>query len=160
MHGQNKAFSKTVSLDTMNAPSAAPPETRNPIAEEVAELRKPFQCPVRVAQTQLQQLPYTCTGLQGNNMAAVRRHLVRPLPRKKSPHLSFLKLCQTCNEDILDQSEFERFHGYDGEMCPNERKQRKGDAQQAQYDKLCQKIIDRLAKEGSAECMSTETWWL
>jgi len=67
--------------------------------------------------------------------------MTRKLPNKQPPHLPFLRLCKTCNEDILDEHEFNTFHGVDGLKCDNPKPQRKGDAgQQEQYDILCSKV--------------------
>ncbi|KAF1829206.1 hypothetical protein BDW02DRAFT_178961 [Decorospora gaudefroyi] len=105
-----------------------------------SEPPRSFLCPVRAAQAKLGRLPYTCRGLQAKNVAEVRRHCLRPLPGKRPPHLSFLKLCPTCNEDFLDEIEYEQNHGKDGLNCGTPRKQRKGAGQKEQWDNLYKKV--------------------
>ncbi|XPS72609.1 hypothetical protein M3J09_004774 [Ascochyta lentis] len=69
------------------------------------------------------------------NMAEVRRHLT------KRPHALFIRLCKTCNEDILDEDEFKREHGPEGELCHTVHQQRKGDAgQKVQWQMLYDKL--------------------
>lgn len=89
-------------------------------------------------------------------MAEVRRHLTRPLRNKKPPHLTFLKLCPTCNEDFLDSYEFETDHGHEGEKCKTPRKQRKGDiGQREQWNALYSKLENYVAAEANSICMWT-----
>ena len=84
---------------------------------------------------------HTSTGVEARSMAEVRRKMVRG-SRGRPPHLQFLKLCPTCNEDITDRYVFEDEHGADGELCQNPRKQRKGAAaKQEQWDGLYDKIM-------------------
>ncbi|CAO2650036.1 Nn.00g013280.m01.CDS01 [Neocucurbitaria sp. VM-36] len=114
--------------------------SKQKMVDEIKRQRS-FKCPYRVAQTNLRRQTYSCIGCQEKNMGGIRRHLTRTLRNKKPPHLPFLKLCPTCNEDFLDKLEFERYHGNHGEKCTNPRKQRKGDeGQQAQWDALYSKV--------------------
>jgi len=106
-----------------------------------------FSCPFRQAQKKL-GLPYTCTAKPAITMSAVRTHLTRDLPKGTPPHLPFLKLCTTCNEDILDDVEFETRHGVDGMKCETPRPQRKGaTGQHEQYDLLCSKVEAYIAAQ-------------
>ena len=57
-------------------------------------------------------------------MAQVRRHLTR------KPHSMFVKLCPTCNIDILDKDTFELSHD---NMCCTPQKQSKGAEQEIQW---------------------------
>jgi len=78
--------------------------------------------------------------------------MTRKLPNKQPPHLPFLRLCKTCNEDILDEHDFNTFHGQDGLKCDNPKPQRKGDAgQQAQYDILCSKVEAYIIRQRNLE---------
>lgn len=107
------------------------------------ETKAELQCPERIAETKHGRLPYSCTGISTKTMSAVRRHLTRP------PHSRYLKLCPTCNEDILDQEVFESLHGTNGRLCPTPRAQRKGPvAQKEQWNILYGKIDALVISEG------------
>jgi hypothetical protein len=113
---------------------------------EQPRIRAALQCPQRVAETELDHRPYSCTGVAANNMSGVRRHLTRP------PHSRFVKLCPTCNEDFLDSEIFELQHGYDGGLCRYPQAQRKGDAAQLQqWDMLYGKIEALVISEGERQ---------
>ena len=118
------------------------------------DLEKPkrsFPCVFRKVQAKL-RLPYTCTGAPVTTVSAVRTHLTRNLPNQRPPHLPFLRLCTTCNEDILDEHAFQTLHGVDGLLCHNPRPQRKGDVgQQEQYDLLCSKVETFLSAQATTE---------
>jgi hypothetical protein len=105
------------------------------------ESQRKLECPFRVAQAKLSR-PFTCGGCQAaKNMADIRRHCTRNLRGKRPPHLFVLKLCPTCNEDFLQETEYNRNHGVDGLKCGTPRGQRKGDAgQQEQWETLCVKV--------------------
>ena len=119
--------------------------------KDLEKAKRSFQCVFRMVQEKL-GLDYTCTGAPATTVSAVRTHLTRSLPNQKSPHLPFLKLCKSCNEDILDEYEFNTFHGADGFKCKNPRSQRKGDAgQQEQYDLLCSKVETLLSAQTTTE---------
>jgi hypothetical protein len=119
------------------------------MAEEVQKPKRSFPCAARKAQAKL-GLPYTCTAAPVSTVSAGRTHLTRKLPKGKPPHLPFLQLCKTCNEDILDEYEFETRHGKDGLKCETPRRQRKGDAgQQEQYDILCSKVEAYISTQNS-----------
>jgi hypothetical protein len=110
------------------------------MTEQVQKSKRSLPCPFREAQSKF-GLPYTCTAAPVATVSAVRTHLIRQLPEARPPHLPFLKLCRTCNDDILDKIEFETLHGKDGLKCDKPRQQRKGNAgQQEQYDILCSKV--------------------
>lgn len=141
----SKPLTEGATQSTTDAGSSTLVHNKNSMDEERDDSPRIFECPVRRAQKKLGQLPYTCRGVHAKNVAEVRRHLTRSLPGKQLPHLPFLKLCPTCNEDILDKAQMEQFHGKNGETCENPRKQRKGDAQQDQYHELYLKIKERLA---------------
>ncbi|KAF2278945.1 uncharacterized protein EI97DRAFT_223978 [Westerdykella ornata] len=92
--------------------------------------RRPFQCPIFQMEMLLGQ-PRRCTGGRGDNMAAIRRHIERS-------HNTFVKLCSTCNENILDEAKFYEKHGQKGELCTGPpRSQAKGAAAEAQWTELC-----------------------
>ena len=106
-----------------------------------------FPCAFRKVQSKL-GLPYTCTGAPVATVSAVRTHLTRNLPKGTPPHLPFLKLCTKCNEDVLDNVEFETRHGVDGMKCETPHPQRKGTTgQQEQYDLLCSKVEAYIAAQ-------------
>lgn len=100
-----------------------------------------FACPIFHHET-IHGLSHTCNGIIVRSMSDVRRHLTRPI-RGRPAHLSFLKLCPTCNEDFVDKKVFEDHHGYEGEICNNPQKQKKGEAAQAQWEALCT-LINRV----------------
>jgi len=107
--------------------------------------RRFYECPFRKAQAKLGLL-YTCTGVFVDTVSAVRIHLTRNLPGRRPPHLSFLKLCPACNEDILDDADFVTRH--DGLKCKNPRlHRREAIGQQEQYDRLCSKVEAYIAAQ-------------
>jgi len=102
--------------------------------------RRFYECPFRKAEARLGLL-YTCTEVVMDTVSAVRIHLTRNLPGGRPPHLPFLKLCPTCNEDILDDTEFVTRHAKEGLKCENPRPHGRGAVgQQQQYDRLCHRI--------------------
>lgn len=127
------------------------------MTEEVQKSKRSLQCAFRKAQAKL-GLPYTCTAAPVTTVSAVRTHLTRRLPKGRPPHLPFLKLCTTCNEDLLDEHEFEAYHGKDGLKCETPRQQRKGDAgQQEQYDILCSKVETYIITQGNQRSATNST---
>jgi len=113
----------------------------------VQQSKVSFRCPFRKVQARL-GLAYTCAGAPAATVSAVRAHLTRYQLKGTPPHLPFLKLCTVCNEDILDNVEFETRHGVDGMKCENPRPRRKGvTGQQEQYDRLCSKIEAYIAAQ-------------
>ncbi|ORX93467.1 hypothetical protein BCR34DRAFT_239516 [Clohesyomyces aquaticus] len=100
--------------------------------------KREFLCPFFRIDAVLHR-PHSCTGCKETSVSAVRRHLVRG----QKPHLQFLRLCPTCNEDFIERTEFERFHGYHGEWCQNPKKQRRGhEGTRKQYNALYEKILE------------------
>ena len=79
-----------------------------------------FSCPVYEAE-KISGQPHSCNGLVSRSMADVRRHLVR----SRHPDVTFLRHCPTCNEDIVDQKEYDERHG---QLCQHPQKQRRGQA--------------------------------
>lgn len=51
-----------------------------------------------------------------------------------------IKLCPTCNEDILDSEEMKLNHGHNGSICNNERSQKRQSGQREQWNALCTKL--------------------
>jgi len=159
---RHKRTSRTLMSDQQ--PSASllqPAEPPGPIApttamdEQVRKSKRSLHCSFRKAQAKF-GLPYTCTAAPVTTVSAVRTHLTRKLPEGKPPHLPFLKLCRTCNDEILDESEFENLHGKDGLKCETPRQQRKGDAgQQEQYEILCSKVEAYIVAQGTQPSMFT-----
>jgi len=130
-------------------PSPKLPTSTPVMTEEVQKSKRSFPCAFREAQSKL-GLPYTCTAAPVNTVSACRSHMIRKLARGQPPHLTFLRLCKTCNEDILDEHEFNTFHGANGLKCEHPKSQRKGDAgQQEQYDILSSKIMAYILKQGN-----------
>lgn len=131
--------------------------TPSTMTEEVQKSKRSLQCAFRKAQAKL-GLPYTCTAAPVTTVSAVRTHLTRRLPKGRPPHLPFLKLCTTCNEDLLDEHEFEAYRGKDGFKCETPRQQRKGDAgQQEQYDILCFKVETYIITQGNQRSATNST---
>ncbi|KAH8692550.1 hypothetical protein GQ44DRAFT_734017 [Phaeosphaeriaceae sp. PMI808] len=104
--------------------------------------KQQFECPMFVARSS-HGLPRTCNNFSTKKMSEVRRHLTRS-SAGYPPELAFLRLCPTCNEDIIDKAEFEDHHGYRGQLCNNRRSQRRGDGAMIQWDSLYQKLQARL----------------
>lgn len=104
---------------------------------ETARKRK-VECPVFAAERAYTR-PRTCNNIDVSTMSAVRRHLTRP-SRGYPAQLTFLKLCPTCNEDVIDQTVFEAHHGLNGQLCNTVRRQRKGDKVKEQWDALYRKV--------------------
>jgi hypothetical protein len=65
-------------------------------------------------------------------MSELRAHILR------AKHLKFLKRCQICNEDIIDETTFYQEHGT---SCNNPRPVRKGEAADKQYELLCALLL-------------------
>lgn len=91
--------------------------------------RAPLLCPQRSIEEERIAAGYvhqsfTCTGIRAKSNAEIRHHL------KRSPHLIFIELCPTCNEQFLDKHVFECNHGYRGELCRNPQPQLRGEAKQ------------------------------
>jgi hypothetical protein len=84
-----------------------------------------------------QGLPHSCNGFNADTMADVRRHMVRG----QRPHIPFLRLCPTCNETFMDKDLFESAHG---QYCHNNRKQHRGEAVEAQWNRLYGMIFEKV----------------
>ncbi|KAF2024297.1 hypothetical protein EK21DRAFT_117891 [Setomelanomma holmii] len=109
--------------------------TSQPPAMPKAETRKrTLECPVFVAERSHGR-KRSCNNIIAQSMSQVRRHLIRP-SKGYPAQLSFLKLCPTCNEDIVDRDEFEKFHGQNGQLCNLVRQQRKGEKAKEQWNAL------------------------
>lgn len=109
--------------------------TRPPLPEPpMPQPKRFFQCPIYQADLLHSRTP-SCNGVKAENMAAVRRHL------KRSNNIRFIKLCPACNEDIIDELEFETLHGNNGEFCSsNQQQQRRGKAAEEQWNALYRKL--------------------
>lgn len=100
----------------------------------IPQPKRLFQCPIYQTDL-LHGRTLSCNGVKAENMAAVRRHV------KRSNHIQFIKLCPACNEDIIDEYEFENLHGNNGEFCnSNQQQQRRGKAAEEQWNALCRKL--------------------
>jgi hypothetical protein len=96
-----------------------------------------FLCPI--FQDEIEQgLPHTCNGWQGHTMSGLRSHLKRGTKTRK-PHLTFLERCKTCNDDIIDETDFKDNHNSN---CHTPHPLRKGKAAERQYQMLCAKIVN------------------
>lgn len=91
-----------------------------------------FGCPIFRTEV-ANGYPHSCNGKGGNNMSEVRRHLTRPSGGNRA-HLQFLKRCNVCNRDIIDESVFNEYHG---KLCHDPRPLRKKEAAYDQYQDLC-----------------------
>lgn len=88
-----------------------------------------------------------CNGVKGSNMSDVRRHLERS-------HRVFVKLCNTCNEDIIDQSEFENVHGG---LCRSPvGDQRRGNRAEEQWLRLFRKLKPMATGFTPSPCESSQ----
>lgn len=78
--------------------------------------------------------PRSCAGVKADAMSDIRRHINR------AHRPVFLKLCKTCNEDILSEAEYESYHGA---HCKNVQQQRRGnsEAQKTQWNNLYRKLF-------------------
>lgn len=95
-------------------------------------IAREIPCPFFVYERQ-HNLPHSCSGLSAQNMSDVRRHLIRP-HRGGGSHLTFLKRCPICNEDIVDERAYHQQHGSN---CNRVRKLRRGaEANALQWMKL------------------------
>ncbi|PSN71923.1 hypothetical protein BS50DRAFT_239241 [Corynespora cassiicola Philippines] len=101
-------------------------EAHTPSSSNDAHVLSPFRdkerltCPVFEADIIVRR-EHTCSGTTATVCSQIRTHLIKG----KSPHVQFLKLCGTCNEDIFDEEEFEQHHG---SRCNTQKSQRrKGD---------------------------------
>ena len=76
-------------------------------------------------------------------MSAIRQHLTR------KPHSLYLKLCPSCNTDILDEAEFTSQHGGN---CQTPQKQRRRFGQEEQWHALYSIIRNRLVSQHNPQC--------
>ncbi|KAF2438189.1 hypothetical protein P171DRAFT_169080 [Karstenula rhodostoma CBS 690.94] len=111
--------------------------TRNPGSN-----KRGFTCPVRQAQVWRGDSEFSCSASPFDTMAEVRRHVER------ARHISFLKLCPTCNEHVMDKTDFENQHGQQGNKCTNPQKQARGiEAMQAQWWQLYHLVNSRTTND-------------
>jgi hypothetical protein len=115
--------------------------------------KRRFECPVFVAE-RAHGRSRTCNNIDVSTMSAVRRHLIRP-SRGYSAQLMFLKLCPTCNEDIINKSDFELHHGINGQLCNIVRRQRKGAKVKEQWDALYQQVEATMQSPSTPQGKST-----
>ncbi|KAF2008143.1 hypothetical protein P154DRAFT_516864 [Amniculicola lignicola CBS 123094] len=115
----------------------------NDLATPKRQVKRLFPCPVFVADT-IMNRPHSCNGAEEKSMSDLRRHMTRGVRRR--PHLSFLKLCRTCNEHILDKTEFREFHDL---KCHNFRKQRRGADQERLWKELYRKVLSEPSNQAS-----------
>ncbi|OAL02166.1 hypothetical protein IQ06DRAFT_132142 [Phaeosphaeriaceae sp. SRC1lsM3a] len=94
-------------------------------------------CPIFKAEVEKNE-PHTCNGGGGNNMSELRTHMTRG-NKNRQPHLSFLKLCKTCNHDFIDENVFATGHGVN---CHNPHPQRKGPAADTYYKAFAAMVLD------------------
>jgi len=72
----------------------------------------------------------SCKGLSAPNMKEVRRHV-------NGTHAQFVSLCSVCNEDFIDENEFNQYHGV---HCRTPQRQRRREAAEIQWRLLFDKI--------------------
>jgi len=115
--------------------------------------RRPFNCPVRQGEQDRGASEFSCSGLSADTMADVRRHMER------AKHVEFIRLCSTCNEDLIDKKEFEDKHGYRGEKCTKTpQKQARGtEATGRQYKQLYDLVNSANAVDPAVGRKSSET---
>jgi hypothetical protein len=95
-----------------------------------------FPCPIFENETR-QGLEHTCNGRGGNSMSELRRHMKRTSKRRQA-HLRFLKRCETCQDDIIDEQAFLEQHGA---KCNESRPVKKGKAADEHYRAFCGKVV-------------------
>lgn len=71
-------------------------------------------------------------------MSELRTHMTRE-NKNREPHLTFLKLCKTCNHDVIDEKVFTVAHGA---HCHNHRPQQKGPAADTHYRAFSAMVLD------------------
>jgi hypothetical protein len=76
-------------------------------------------------------------------MSGLRLHMLRG-SRNRPPHMQFLKRCETCNNDIIDETNFSDNHGLN---CDSHHPIRKGDAADIQYQMFCTTVLQTRAVE-------------
>lgn len=72
-------------------------------------------------------------------MTEIRRHLQR------RPHLMFVELCPSCNENFLDKEIYDQYHGAEGQFCDIMGSQPRGQGQLKQWRLLCDQLKERLS---------------
>ncbi|KAH7082683.1 hypothetical protein BKA63DRAFT_136347 [Paraphoma chrysanthemicola] len=95
-----------------------------------------FPCPIFEDETR-RGVAHTCNGRGGNSMSELRRHMTRG-SRGRRAHLSFLKRCETCNDDIVNERDFLDRHG---PKCHTSRPVKKGKAADEHYRSFCEKLV-------------------
>ncbi|KAJ4349536.1 uncharacterized protein N0V89_008152 [Didymosphaeria variabile] len=80
-------------------------EASGSLIHESDSSKTTFMCPVRVREQDRGDSEFSCETSTFNNLAEVRRHM------KRARHVSFLELCPTCNEHVVDKTAFEMWHG-------------------------------------------------
>jgi hypothetical protein len=95
-----------------------------------------FPCPIFENETR-QGLEHTCNGRGGNSMSELRRHMIRT-SKSRQAHLRFLKRCETCQDDIIDEQAFLEQHGA---KCNESRPVKKGKAADEHYRAFCGKVV-------------------
>jgi hypothetical protein len=116
-----------------------------------------YPCPVFEYERQ-NNLLHTCTGRNAGNFSDLRTHMLRSSGRHP-PHLSFLKSCNVCQDDILDPTNFDQRHG---QKCQDPQDQRRGAAAHAYYPIFCVKVLSSknfdLAKWKTRKCDLLIEW--
>lgn len=117
-------------------------QTQRGLSHSPIPSKRTFECPVRQAEIDRGALVFSCRASAFDTMADLRRHIER------ARHVSFLKLCPTCNEHVIDKTVFEHDHGIKGEKCINPQKQARGaEAMQAQWWQLYELINSQSRSE-------------
>lgn len=84
---------------------------------------------------------FSCQAPAFKTMSELRRHIER------ARHLTFLRLCSTCNEHVIDKEVYEHQHGTRGEKCTNPQRQARGAEAQVQWRQLYELINSQQRKE-------------
>ncbi|KAF2648623.1 hypothetical protein K491DRAFT_239579 [Lophiostoma macrostomum CBS 122681] len=114
------------SISLQRSENCQPPARKRPRRSK----SKTFACPI-FQYDKAMRWDSLCGGVGGGSMSDVRRHLER------SPHKIYIRLCKTCNEDIIDQSEYNNLHGG---KCRTVGGQRRGGQAEEQWNRLFKKL--------------------
>jgi hypothetical protein len=115
-----------------------------------------FPCPIFQDEVK-RSLPHTCNGGGGDTMSELRTHMTRGT-KERLPHLKFLKRCKICNNDIIDETDFNDNHVSN---CHSHHPIRKGEAADIQYQMFCATVLKATTvelKTSHRKCVMDIVW--
>jgi hypothetical protein len=108
-----------------------------PMTSERSQPQEHLSCPIFRHETD-RGLPHrACKGGSFKNMSELRLHMTRGSKRYPS-HLKFLRQCEICKHDFIDEELFVQRHD---ERCNSPRSVRKGDAAKIHYTAFTAMIL-------------------